>query len=190
MWLQSFQTSGSSAVVLSEIYLECLCQFEKCCEPLGGATSGWEDFVADLSGFLRELDCPYQTLYNGPYEARLASQLNKATLISYLVRFLEILLHLIQFYFSEIQTAKIIGANSCASENGVLDSAGKEAYQYLKRTIQLLEMGKPPKTIDGEKLFAGIVTKIDKICGGKSVENLIGKAMLTNRLTPMHMGRD
>ena len=77
--------------------------------------------------------------------------------------------------------------NSGQSENGILDCAGKESYQYLKRTIQLLEMGKPPKTITAEALFDGILKKVEKVCNGKGVSGVIGKPMLTARFTPMHM---
>jgi len=92
--------------------------------------------------------------------------------------------------YSEVQTAKILGVNNSESENGVLDCAGKESYQYLKRTIQLLEMSKPPKTIPAESLFDGIIKKVEKLANGKNVSDVIGKPMLTSRFTPMHMVTD
>ena len=57
-----------------------------------------ESFLSDISALLREMNCPYQSLFNGPYEERLDTAQKKASLISYLV--------------GEIQTMKIIGVNN------------------------------------------------------------------------------
>ena len=57
-----------------------------------------ESFLSDISALLREMNCPYQSLFNGPYEERLDTAQKKASLIFYLV--------------GEIQTMKIIGVNN------------------------------------------------------------------------------
>ena len=74
------------------------------------------------------------------------------------------------------------------SENGILDCAGKEAYQHLKRTIQVLKMSKPPGTIPAQKLFDGIISKIDKKTNGQDISHLIAPSMILKPLTPMQMG--
>ena len=153
-------TSEFMATVKSLI--EELHKYNKCFEPISQSAQNAEDFAADVSSVLRELECPYDGIYSGPYEQRFVETKNKVCLLTYLA--------------SEIQAEKIYGQTKMdVSDNGVLDHAGKEGYQQMKGLIKMLKMQKPPKTITSQQLFTGINKKIDTILKGRLVSDVIGK---------------
>ena len=49
-------------------------------------------------------------------------------------------------------------------------------------------MSKPPGTIPAQKLFDGIISKIDKKTNGQEISHLIEPSMIQKPLTPMQMG--
>jgi hypothetical protein len=99
--------------------LDILCSFEKTYETLQIHPNDkeYDGFIADTSDFLRKMDCPYQTLYNGSYEERFNDKSKKITLINY--------------FCSEVKCSKINGVNNIGGENGILDCAGKGKGIFL-----------------------------------------------------------
>jgi hypothetical protein len=145
-----------------------LSKYNSSFEPLSTSAQDAEDFSADVSSVLRELECPYDGIYSGPYEKRFVETKDKVCLLTYLA--------------SEIQAEQIYGKKKTEqSDNGVLDHAGKEGYQQLKALIRCLKMQKPPKTITSQQLFSGIAKKIDSFLNGRLLSDVIGKVSLFYR---------
>jgi len=153
-----------------------LSKYNSSFESISESVQNAEDFSADVSSVLRELECPYDGIYSGPYEERFVETKDKVCLLTYLA--------------SEIQAEQICAKKKTEqSGNGVLDHAGKEGYQQMKALIRALKMQKPPKTITSQQLFSGIDKKIDSFLNGRLLPDVIGKEMITHKLSPMHFIR-
>lgn len=139
-----------------------LSKYNSSFESISESVQNAEDFSADVSSVLRELECPYDGIYSGPYEERFVETKDKVCLLTYLA--------------SEIQAEQICAKKKTEqSGNGVLDHAGKEGYQQMKALIRALKMQKPPKTITSQQLFSGIDKKIDSFLNGRLLPDVIGK---------------
>lgn len=130
-----------------------------------------ESFLFDLSAVLRTLNWPYGSLVKTE-----SGGLNSK----------KMKLRILSFLSSELMASKIIAINDSTSNTSTLEVAGKQAYSNLKKLIMLLKMGKPPTDISSEKLFGGIISKINTILSGRCLDNVIEPPMIKGFLTPMH----
>ncbi|XP_078314757.1 protein FAM98A-like [Crassostrea virginica] len=133
------------------------------------------NFVMELSGFLRELDCPYKHLYEGgPVTERLSGTESATQLLDYLT--------------SELQTAQILAVKKpqelrTTSSDGATQSGGNESdiARHLKLMLIALGFPKPPANINSFQLFSKVETKVNELVSKHP--GVMSKPLLKARLS-------
>lgn len=133
------------------------------------------EFVMELSGFLRELICPYNHLYEGgPVTERVNSKENKLQLLDYLT--------------SELATIRVLavkkpGLLKAADQNKPEDMKESDVAKHLKFMLMALSFPKPPVNVTSFQLFSKVENKIKEILTKHPMQ--VGKPLLKARLSDM-----
>ncbi|XP_071154934.1 protein FAM98A-like isoform X1 [Mytilus edulis] len=133
------------------------------------------EFVMELSGFLRELICPYNHLYEGgPVTERVNSKENKLQLLDYLT--------------SELATIRVLavkkpGLLKAADQNKPEDVKESDVAKHLKFMLMGLSFPKPPVNVTSFQLFSKVENKIKEILTKHPMQ--VGKPLLKARLSDM-----
>ncbi|XP_060852000.1 protein FAM98A [Rhopalosiphum padi] len=121
-------------------------------------------FLLEVSSFLKESGCSYNTLIAGNFEDRLNSDENKLLLLDYLI--------------GELKASRIINASTtkCNMQVTLIESS---TSKYVKEILMTLKCPKPPQDISTSSLFNKINTKLQDLL--KTVPSaLIGKSLVSN----------
>ncbi|CAH1792036.1 unnamed protein product [Owenia fusiformis] len=150
-----------------------LCGFCKIEENVGAITSSDDcgNFLLELSGFLRELGCPYPALSDGPINQRLESKENKLQLLDYLC--------------TELQAMRVVATSKpemFTSAMQVEVQAESDMANYMKNMLMALGFPKPPASITSFQLFSKIEAKIKELLNKLPADHL-GKPLLKVRLS-------
>ncbi|KAL1376755.1 hypothetical protein pipiens_016712, partial [Culex pipiens pipiens] len=105
-------------------------------------------FVLELSGFLKELTCPYAGLTSGHVSDRLQTYDSKVILLDYLV--------------NELMAMKMIEALKPKEKSNVITLFESPTAAALKDISITLGLGKPPNNIPAKVLFEKINVKLDE----------------------------
>jgi hypothetical protein len=135
-------------------------------------------FLMELSGFLRECNCPYSALTDGSIDQRLASKSNKLLLINYLVTELQAarITATVNMLTDDVQHMKI---NRAAASTV---SKHSEVADLLKQTMIALGIPKPPDNITAALLFEKFGSKISELLSSMP-ERHLGKPLLCSELS-------
>lgn len=106
------------------------------------------DFLLELSGFLKEMQCPFADLVSGPLSSRFQSVHSKSMLLDYLL--------------TELMAMKMLHKLK-PSEEVVIEMAESPAAAALKSITIQLNVGKPPDNIAPKALFEKINTRLDEV---------------------------
>ncbi|XP_001943023.1 protein FAM98A [Acyrthosiphon pisum] len=126
-------------------------------------------FLLEVSSFLKESGCSYNTLIDGHFENRLNSDENKLLLLDYLI--------------GELRASRIINASTtntkCNMQVTLIES---NTSKYVKEILMTLKFPKPPQNINTSSLFNKVNTKLQDLL--KTVPPaLIGKSLVCNSYT-------
>lgn len=105
-------------------------------------------FVLELSGFLKELTCPYAALTSGHVSDRLQTYDSKVILLDYLI--------------NELMAFKMIEALKPKEKSNVITLFESPTAAALKDISITLGLGKPPNNIPSKVLFEKINVKLDE----------------------------
>uniref|UniRef100_K1RG19 Protein FAM98A n=1 Tax=Magallana gigas TaxID=29159 RepID=K1RG19_MAGGI len=132
------------------------------------------NFVMELSGCLRELNCPYTSLYEGgPVTERLKTKESAVQLLDYLT--------------SELQTAHILAVKkpqelrSTTSPDNQSIANESDIAKHLKIMLIALGFPKPPANINSFQLFSRVETKVNEFMSKNP--GVISKPLLKARLS-------
>lgn len=131
------------------------------------------EFVMELSGVLRELNCPYNHLYEGgPVTQRLNSTENKLQLLDYLC--------------SELASIRILAVKKPGCLKSEDPSKTKEMQEsdvakHLRIMLMALCFPKPPANITAFQLFSKVENKVKELM--TKYPNQVGKPLLKARLS-------
>lgn len=123
-------------------------------------------FLLEVSSFLKESGCSYNTLITGNFEDRLNSNENKLLLLDYLI--------------GELRASRIINASTtntkCNMQVTLIES---NTSKCIKEILMTLKFPKPPENINTYSLFNKINTKLQDLL--KTVPPaLVGKSLVCN----------
>jgi len=123
-------------------------------------------FLLEVSSFLKESGCSYNTLIAGNFEDRLNSDENKLLLLDYLI--------------GELKASRIINASTtntkCNMQVTLIES---NTSKCVKEILMTLKFPKPPQNISTSSLFNKVNTKLQDLL--KTVPPvLIGKSLVCN----------
>ncbi|KAH3848344.1 hypothetical protein DPMN_090704 [Dreissena polymorpha] len=129
------------------------CSMEEAVNPITGPDDA-SNFMMEISGFLREYGCPYQTLNDGPVTQRLDSKDSR--------------LQLLDFLITEVQTVRMLACtNPAALKTTSFTTPMEVAEQYESDTarhlkLMLIALGfpKPPDNITPFQLFSKLEQKV------------------------------
>lgn len=123
-------------------------------------------FLLEVSSFLKESGCYYNTLITGYVDDRLNSNENKLLLLDYLI--------------GELKASRIINANSTNKKSNMqVTLIESNASKCLKEILMTLKFPKPPKDINTSFLFNKVNIKLQDLL--KTVPSaLIGKSLVCN----------
>lgn len=113
-------------------------------------------FVLELSGFLKELTCPYANLTSGHVSERLQTYDSKVILLEYLM--------------NELMAFKMIESFKPKEKTNVITLFESPTASALKDISITLGLGKPPNNIPAKVLFEKINVRLDdtlRIAGEK-----------------------
>lgn len=105
-------------------------------------------FVLELSGFLKELTCPYAALTSGHVSDRLQTHESKIILLDYLL--------------NELMAMKMIDALKPKEKSNVITLFESPTAAALKDISITLGLGKPPNNIPPKVLFEKINVRLDE----------------------------
>lgn len=105
-------------------------------------------FVLELSGFLKELTCPYAALTSGHVSDRLQTHDSKIILLDYLL--------------NELMAFKMIEALRPKEKSNVITLFESPTAASLKDISITLGLGKPPNNIPAKVLFEKINVRLDE----------------------------
>ncbi|XP_062619940.1 protein FAM98A-like [Saccostrea cucullata] len=131
------------------------------------------NFVMELSGFLRELNCPYKHLYEGgPVTERLNNKESALQLLDYLT--------------SELETAHILAVRKpqelrSATSEAEPDTNESDIAKHLKIMLIALGFPKPPANITAFQLFSKVETKVNELMSKNP--GVVSKPLLKARLS-------
>ncbi|XP_011453107.3 protein FAM98A [Magallana gigas] len=132
------------------------------------------NFVMELSGCLRELNCPYTSLYEGgPVTERLKTKESAVQLLDYLT--------------SELQTAHILAVKkpqelrSTTSPDNQSIANESDIAKHLKIMLIALGFPKPPANINSFQLFSRVETKVNELMSKNP--GVMSKPLLKARLS-------
>lgn len=131
------------------------------------------EFVMELSGILRELNCPYNHLYEGgPVTQRLNSTESKLQLLDYLT--------------SELASIRILAVKKPGCLKSIDQSKPKEPQEstvakHLRMMLMALCFPKPPANITGFQMFSKVENKVKELM--TKYPGQIGKPLLKARLS-------
>lgn len=123
-------------------------------------------FLLEVSSFLKESGCSYNTLITGHVDNRLNSNENKLLLLDYLI--------------GELKASRIINSNSTNKKSNMqVTLIESNASKCLKEILMTLKFPKPPKDINTSSLFNKVNIKLQDLL--KTVPPaLIGKSLVCN----------
>ncbi|ESO93618.1 hypothetical protein LOTGIDRAFT_119041, partial [Lottia gigantea] len=152
------------------------CQLEETINAISTYESDAQNFLMELSSFLRELGgCPYKVFMEGSVKDRLQSRQDKLKLLDYLI--------------GELSAIKIV-ANKNPSllkqknvENGQVskEPSESETAGVLKAMLIALSFPKPPENITAFQLFSKLEGKVKELMSQNP--ELFGEALLKARLS-------
>ncbi|XP_065089838.1 protein FAM98A-like isoform X2 [Ochlerotatus camptorhynchus] len=105
-------------------------------------------FVLELSGFLKELTCPYANLTSGHVSDRLQTYDSKVILLEYLM--------------NELMAFKMIESFKPKEKTNVITLFESPTASALKDISITLGLGKPPNNIPAKALFEKINVRLDE----------------------------
>lgn len=123
-------------------------------------------FLLEVSSFLKESGCSYNSLIAGHVDDRLNSDENKLLLLDYLI--------------GELRASRIINASTtktkCNMQVTIIES---NISKCLKEILMTLKFPKPPSDITTSSLFNKVITKLQDLI--KTIPPaLIGKSLVCN----------
>ncbi|XP_067131156.1 protein FAM98A-like [Centruroides vittatus] len=123
-------------------------------------------FLLELSSFLKEMNCPYQSLMQGNISQRLGSKDRR--------------LALLDFLSTELEAARMIAVDKPSKLQVEMEESPTAAD--LKGMIIALKFTKPPPNITAKQLFDKVENKIKEIIA-KLPPNSLGKPLFTGKLS-------
>lgn len=123
-------------------------------------------FLLEVSSFLKESGCSYNTLIEGHFEDRLNSDENKLLLLDYLI--------------GELRASRIINASTTNTKSNMqVTLIESNTSKCVKEILMTLKFPKPPPNINTSSLFNKVTTKLQDLL--KTVPPaLIGKSLVCN----------
>ncbi|GAB6022434.1 hypothetical protein CHUAL_006547 [Chamberlinius hualienensis] len=116
-------------------------------------------FLLEVSSFLKELNCPHETLLKNNVNQRLQTVENRLLLLVYLG--------------TEVQAARINSFNESSTSKGMeVEVSESETAKDLKAMLIGLSISKPPATITPKQLFSKINEKVTDCLKGLPSEVL------------------
>lgn len=126
-------------------------------------------FLLEVSSFLKEINCPYQGLVEGPVSQRLASKESK--------------LQLIDFLCSELEAARMVATNKPdVSKHMQVEVEESSTAADLKKMLIALGFPKPPGNITAAQLFTKVEGKIKDLLS-KVPPKLLSKPLFVGMLS-------
>ncbi|KAK6182497.1 hypothetical protein SNE40_010175 [Patella caerulea] len=131
-----------------------------------------QNFLLEISGFLREYGCPHTIFSEGPVNHRLSSRQNKLQLLDYLL--------------TELTAVKILASKKpSALRNNTTQQDDKpkesETAAVLKALLIALNFPKPPDNITAFQLFSKVEAKVKELTAQNP--SLFGEPLLKARLS-------
>ncbi|KAJ6626126.1 Protein FAM98A [Pseudolycoriella hygida] len=118
------------------------------------------DFMIELSGFLKEMQCPFQTFISGPVSQRFLSVESRLIIFDYLL--------------TELMAIKMCHKlNPKPKEQVVIEVSESRAAASLQTIASTLNIGKPPSNIPVNVIFDKINHKLTEVLQ-KSGQNQLG----------------
>ncbi|CAK9304806.1 unnamed protein product [Gordionus sp. m RMFG-2023] len=177
--LEEFQTITQGPITSSYTYivsflsgeLQNFLNLEEIINPIDD-NAHLQSFHIETSAFLKELDCPYTSLLQGPIHNRLSTHKDRLKLLDYLV--------------TELQAAKIsLASNDMEIDHNDKSSAISESpvAHYLRLMLMALSFPEPQPGIKPRVLFAKIRDKLKELMNSQGKQPLtLGQPLLKETL--------
>ncbi|UYV77038.1 FAM98A [Cordylochernes scorpioides] len=170
--LNAALADGAKSIVFTKLVADISKELQQLCK-LESSVNVIEDigdssnFVLELSSFLKELNCPYKVLMEGPVSQRLVNLESRQILLNFLL--------------SEIQAARMIAVDR--PEKAIqLEIKESPTALEMKQMLVALKFGKPPNSITSQQLFGAVVEKLKNILNSAPSGHL-SKPLFTGVLT-------
>ncbi|GAB1609773.1 protein FAM98A-like, partial [Argonauta hians] len=128
-------------------------------------------FLLEVSGLLRELDCPYKGLTSGPVEERMANRESR--------------LQLLDFLATELTASRIIYVNNpsplVVGQKCKKQDDETEVAFLMKNALNTLDLSNIPVDIEPDKLFSQIESKLQTVI--EKYPNSVETSALTHTLS-------
>uniref|UniRef100_A0A0L8I3Y0 Protein FAM98A n=1 Tax=Octopus bimaculoides TaxID=37653 RepID=A0A0L8I3Y0_OCTBM len=134
-------------------------------------SSDSDTFMLELSAFLREIECPVNSLTGGTINERLSTKTVRLQLLDYLTM--------------ELASAMMLAVNKpialVSVKNNQEVSSESEIAAFLKSMLIALGFAKPPASITANQLFSKVEAKIKEMMSKNP--NQLGKSLMKTRLS-------
>ncbi|CAG5136390.1 unnamed protein product, partial [Candidula unifasciata] len=170
--------AGAKSVAFTQLVewlvtqLAAFCSIDEKVSAIQGPSDS-ENFLMELSGFLREFSCPYANLTEGPIEGRLASR--KACL------------QLLDYLLAELASVKMIAVKNPAlltsskTSTDITVPTESDVARHMRLMLMALKIPKPSPNITAFEIFSQVESKLKELMS--KYPDQVGKPLLKARLS-------
>ncbi|XP_023244126.1 protein FAM98A-like [Centruroides sculpturatus] len=125
-------------------------------------------FLLEASSFLKELNCPYKSLTEGPVNQRLDNEQQRLLLLDYLC--------------TELQAARIISVQKNEKKTGMEIEIESNTASDLKTILDVFDVNLPIENVNNQELFDSLEIKV-KECLSRINKDSLSISLLNDELT-------